>query len=235
VRADGYRWTAGIADTLSVFTPARAHWDEASASLRYHWDVGSLAAEVWHADRFSLTDQAVALDGYVDLWPRAYANLRYQYSAQAELYPQRAYRAEVFQGVNGGWELSASFDDLGFAADVHMWGAGLGRYVGNWYLRWRTLYIASPRPTGTSNRALARYYYSGDPDEYLEAHAGFSHGGEYLGESLVIQADRGWTAGVAAVKYWHGWGLKLGLDYSDEQAVSPFLERDLSLSLQRRW
>ena len=56
-------------------------------------------------ERFDAAKSSRYFDAYLDLWSRAYANVRYQYSADAALYPDHAYRAEVFQGVGEGWEL----------------------------------------------------------------------------------------------------------------------------------
>jgi len=120
------------------------------------------------ARRFSLTDHAFALDGYTDAWSRAYLNLRCQYSPNATLYPRQAYRAELFQGIGRGWEPSLSYDHMSFTSTkVDMYGVGFGKYVGNWYLRWRTLFIPSTT-LGVSHRAVARYYLSGNADDYVE-------------------------------------------------------------------
>lgn len=236
-RPEGFRWAASLDYGYSNFSPDRGTWHESGASVRHYWERGSLAAEYLEATRFRLTDVAVALDAYLDLWARGYANVRYQYSPDAALYPDHAYRAELFQGAGQGWELSGSYDRMSFTnSNVNMYGVGLGKYTGNWYFRWRTLFIPSTAKPGVSHRVVARYYFSGDADDYIELNGGFSRGGEYRSQSQIIDITKSWTVGVAVRKYFSSrWGVKLAADYSDEQTSIPFVERSVSISLLFRW
>ena len=233
----GFQWQASLDYSLSRFSPDRDKWDEYVASVRHYWEHASLAAEYLKAHRFSLSDDAVALDAYVDLWSRAYANVRYQYSPDGTLYPDYAYRAEVFQGVGHAWEVSGSYDRLSFTnSNVNMYGVGLGKYTGNWYLRWRTLFIPSTAKSGLSHRVIARYYFSGDADDYVELNGGFSRGGEFVNQSQVIEITKGWSVGAAVRKYFSPrWGAKFAADYSDEQTANPYVERSATISLLFRW
>jgi len=231
------RWLAHVGDTYSNFSAGRSAWSEYDASVRGYFPRGSLAVESLVARRFSLTDHAVALDDYTDAWSRAYLNLRYQYSPNATLYPRQAYRAELFQGIARGWEPSLSYDHMSFTStNVDMYGVGLGKYVGNWYLRWRTLFIPSTTGLGVSHRAVARYYFSGNADDYLELNGGFSHGNELLPHSVLVNVTSSWTAGAQMQKFFTpGWGIWLTGSVSDEHASNPFVERDASLTLLFRW
>jgi len=230
-------WLAHAGDTYSTFSPNGTHWSEYEASARWYLPRGSIAAEGLAASRFSLTDHAVALDAYADAWSRSYFNVRYQYSPGATLYPRQAYRAELFQGVLHGWEPSVSYDHMSFTnSTVDMYGVGLGKYVGNWYLRWRTLFIPSSPTLGVSHRAIARYYFSGNADAYLELNGGFGRGSELLPHSVVVNVTSSWSAGAQIQKYFtRQWGIWLTAGYSDEHAANPFLERDASLTLLFRW
>ena len=232
-----FRWLAHVGDTYSNFSAGRSAWSEYDASVRWYFPRGSLAAESLVARRFSLTDHALALDGYADAWRRAYLNLRYQYSPNATLYPQQAYRAELFQGIGRGWEPSLSYDHMSFTgSDVDLYGVGLGKYVGNWYLRWRTLFIPSTPALGVSHRAVARYYFSGNADDYVELNGGFSHGSELLAHSVVVNVTRSWTAGAQIQKFFTPrWGIWLTGSRSDEHTANPFVEWDASLTLLLRW
>jgi YaiO family outer membrane protein len=235
-QSGNFRWLAHAGDTYSSFSPSRSAWSEYDASVRWYFPRGSLAAETLVASRFSLTDHAVALDGYADAGPRAYLNLRYQYSPNATLYPQQSYRAELFQGIGRGWEPSVSYDHMSFSAsNVDMYGVGLGKYVGNWYLRWRTLFIPS-QTLGVAHRAVARYYFSGNADDYVELNGGFSHGSELLPHSVLVNVTSSWTAGAQLQKFFTPrWGIWLTGSLSDEHTSNPFLERDASLTLLLRW
>lgn len=237
VKPEDFLWSASLGYGYSDFSPARDRWYERSATVRRYWERGSLAAEYLEVNRFRLNDDAVALDAYIDLWSRGYANVRYQYSPDAALYPDDAYRAEVFQGVGQGWELSGSYDRMNFTnTKVNMYGLGLGKYTGNWYYRWRTLFIPSTAKLGVSHRAIARYYFSGDADDYFELNGGFSRGGEYRHLSQIVDITKSWTVGAAVRKYYSPqWGVKFAASYSDEQNSNSFAEKSYSLSLLFRW
>ena len=236
VVTEEYPWSAKLGYGFSSFTPDRADWHEYSASIRRKFSLGSLAFEYLAANRFNKTDNAVALDAYVDVWERAYANLRFQYSPSATLYPDYAYHLELFQGVGQGWELSASYDhmDFGSTSNVDMFGLGVGKYLGNWYLRWRTLFIPGTARMSISNRALARYYWAGTADDYLELNGGFSNGGEFVRNSTVVVATSSWSMGMAVQKYFTPqWGGKLSLGYSNDK--DAYAERSASAGLMYRW
>ncbi len=237
VKPESFLWSASLSYGYSDFSPVRDRWYERSASVRRYWERGSLAAEYLEANRFRLSDSAVALDAYLDLWSRAYANVRYQYSSDAVLYPNGAYRAEIFQGYGQGWELSGSYDRMNLTnTSVNMYGVGLGKYTGNWYFRWRTLFIPSTAKSGVSHRAIARYYFSGDADDYVELNGGFSRGGEYRHQSQIVDITKSWTVGAAVRKYFSPrWGVKFAASYSDEQNSNSFAERNFSLNLLFRW
>lgn len=236
-KPENFLWSASLSYSTSDFTPTRDRWHEYTASVRHYWERASLAAEYLKANRFDLADDAVALDAYIDLWSRAYANVRYQYSADAVLYPDDAYRAEIFQGYGQGWEFSGSYDRMNFTnSSVNMYGIGLGKYTGNWYYRWRTLFIPSAAKAGVSHRAIARYFFSGNADDYVELNGGFSRGGDYRRQSQIVDITSSWTVGAAVRKYYSPqWGVKLAADYSDEKTSNPFVERSVSISLLYRW
>ena len=232
-----YKWAASLSYGFSDYSPDRGHWDDYSITIRHYWKSASLAFEYLSAEHFDENDDAFALDAYVDIWPRAYANLRYQYSPDAERYPNYSYRMEIFQGVGKGWEPSVSYDHMNFGGNnVDMYGAGLGKYTGNWYLRWRTLFIPSTARLGISHRTIARYYYSGNGDDYVEINGGFSRGGEFIRDTRIIQATKSQSFGAALQKYFNPrWGIKLSAGYDDDKDTFPAVERSISVSVYTRW
>ena len=233
--SDQYKWALSLSYGFSDFSPNRGQWDDYSLTIRHYWNSASLGFEYLSAERFDLNDNAFALDAYVDVWPRAYANLRYQYSQDADLYPDYSYRIEIFQGVGKGWEPSVSYDHMNFRGNnVDMYGAGLGKYTGNWYLRWRTLFIPSTAKLGISHRAIARYYYVGNGDDYVEVNGGFSRGGEFIRGTRIVEATKSQSVGAAFQKYISPrWGIKLSAGYDDDK--NSFVERSFSVSVYTRW
>ncbi|MDQ3205309.1 MAG: YaiO family outer membrane beta-barrel protein, partial [Pseudomonadota bacterium] len=227
----GYRWSARISASRTSFSPDRDGWDDQELSLRHHFTRGSLALELLRAERFGRDDTAWALDAYTPLWNRAYANLRYQ--SGGGLLPDQSWRAEVFQGVGRGWELSGSYDHLDFGSGTDLYGVGVGRYVGNYYMRYKALYVGGSG--NVSHRGTLRNYYEGNGDDYVEITAGTGRSNE-VGDGQFDRSLRRSKSslGVAWVKYFHPqWGFKLGANYAND--VDGFDERRINASLYSRW
>ncbi len=218
---EGYHWSASLSGGITQFAPHRADWRDHGVTLRRYYRRGSLALDYLAANRFELSDDAYALDGYVDLWRGGYANLRYQHSEEAELYPGRAYRMEIFQSIRPGWELSLSHDHMNFGDNnVDLYGLGLGYYTGDWYLRGRTLFIPGGGRLDYSHSVLVRYYFSGTADDYTELRFGLS--------------DNSRSCSLAYQKYFTPrWGLKISGSYSDED--NSYVERGVSVGPSTRW
>ncbi|HNW91427.1 MAG TPA: YaiO family outer membrane beta-barrel protein, partial [bacterium] len=230
----GFAWSVNAEYGVTRFRPERAEWRESSVTVRRHFSRGSLAVEYLDANRFSLADRALAVDAYADLWPRAYVNLRYQHCDDGQLYANHAYRAELFQGVGSGWELSGSYDHMDWGTtNTDMYGAGLGRYFGDWYLRERTMFIPATAGMGYAHSLLARYYYSGNADDYAEISGGFGHGRQYRSDGTRERTQSS-SAGLVVQKYLTDhFGVKLGAGYDDDRHA--FVDYTLSIGLLTRW
>lgn len=231
--AKGFRWSASLSGSRSWFSPSRSAWTDANLSLRRHFARGSVALDLLSAHRFDRGDQAWALDAYTDLWPRAYANLRYQQAPSASLFPGHAWRAEVYQGVGKGWELSASIDQLRFDDTVNIYGVGIARYVGRFYLRARHLYIPSDNGHSSSDRLQVRYYYKGDADNYFEVAGGWGRSEDRLLGGVGTQG-RKHSVSVGYVRFpTPRSGFRIGADMGSERG--GFDDRGVSGALYLRW
>jgi len=231
----GYRWALRVGATNTRFDPSsREDWNEYEIALRRKFDRGSLALELLAADRFGNHGNAWALDAYVSLWERAYANVRYQHGG--DLFADNAWRAELFQGVGSGWEISGSYDHLEFdGSDTDMYGVGVGRYWGNFYARYRVLHVPGVGSGSLSHRAQLRYYYAGNADDYFEVYAGNgrSHEIDNSGFGRVVGSSHS-SFGANYVNYFApNWGFKLGVGFAND--VDGFDERSVSASLYSRW
>jgi YaiO family outer membrane protein len=231
--AAGYTWAASLSSSWTDVGNG-PRWNDQTASLRHYTKAGSLGFETLRAHRFGQHDYAWALDGYVDLWQGAYANLRYQHSATSRLFPANAGRAEVWQALGGGWEASLSDDVLGFDSRVNIYGASIARYTGNFYVQLRHQNIVSQGSHSTGERLLARWYYTGDADNYLELSANSGRSDDPL--SLVGGRARSGGGGFAWVRYFSPrWGGKLGASFSKTASGNGGKERGLTFALYRRW
>jgi YaiO family outer membrane protein len=229
--AAGYTWSASVA---SAWTDAGAapRWNDQTVSVRRYMKAGSLAFEALRARRFGRADDAWALDGYVNLWSGAYANVRYQRSAAARLFPANAGRAELVQSLGHGWEASVSDDVLGFAARVNIYGVGIAKYTGDWYLQLRHQNIVSAGSHGTGDRLLARWYYAGDSDTYAEVAVNGGRSDDPL--SLVGGRSRSGGGSATWVRYWTpAWGTRVGATFA--RAGGADRQRGLTAALTRRW
>lgn len=233
VAASGYQWGAGFGASVTDVSRFDARWNEQSASVRRYGELGSIAFEALRAHRFGNHDSAWALDAYTRLWTGAYANIRYQRSATARLYPETAWRAEAWQGLGGGWEASLSEDQLHFASStVKIHGASIAKYVGNFYLLLRLTSINTPTSDGTGRRLLARWYHAGDADNYVEMSLSGGRSEDAL--NLVAGRTQSGSASVSVVHYLtRDWGVKAGLSYA--RATNAGNEKSLSFSVSHRW
>jgi YaiO family outer membrane protein len=228
----GYRWAASAS---AGWTDAGngARWNDQSAGVRHYWDRGSLAFETLRARRFGQQDYAWALDAYTQLWQGAYSNIRYQHAPAERLFPGDSGRVEIWQSLGGGWEASISDDVLAFpSTHVNIVGASLGKYVGNFYLLLRHQNILSTGSHSAGDRALVRYYYTGDADNYVEAAANSGRSDD--AQSLVGGRTHSGGASFAWVRYWSpAWGTRVSGSFSRTDGAAN--ERGLGLSLYRRW
>ncbi|MTW14428.1 YaiO family outer membrane beta-barrel protein [Pseudoduganella eburnea] len=228
--AAGYTWSAGL--SASRTHVGDQNWRDYTASIRHYFTQGSLGFEVLDARRFGLTDKAYALDGYTPLWSSAYANVRYQRGPNSRLFPANSWRAEVFQSIDGGWELSGGIDDLGFDDHVKLYSVGVGKYTGNFYLRWRHQNIVSTGSHSSNDRLMVRYYDQGDADNYMEVNYSNGRSGEQLELSTGRQTTNSY--GVSIVRYvTPDWSVKAGASLS--RSTNAPNERSISVGLSRRW
>jgi YaiO family outer membrane protein len=231
--AAGYSWAASLSAGWTE-VGAGPRWNDQTASVRHYTPAGSLAFETLRAARFGRHDAAWALDAYTKLWAGAYANLRYQHSATGRLFPANAGRVELWQALGQGWEASLSDDVLGFDSRVNIVGASLARYFGDFYVQLRHQNIVSQGSHSTGERLLARWYYAGDADNYLELSANSGRSDDPL--SLVGGRARSGGGGVNWVRYFTPqWGGKIGATFSRSASGAGGNQRGLSFALYRRW
>lgn len=233
VAGGGYLWGASAGWDHTGFSGDRESWNDSDLTIRRQFSRGSLGLELLRADHFGESDIAWALDGYVPLWSRAYANLRYQHGPSDGMLPRQAWRVEVFQGVGSGWELSASVDHLRFSGDTEFYGIGVGRYVGNWYGRYKLQHVPGVGSGSWSHRVLLRNYYNGNADDYLEMSVSSGRSTDMDRFGSVVR-DSNAAIGIAWKRYFTPhWGFKVGAGYADDDG--GYDEQRFSFSLYTRW
>ena len=228
----GYNWALSLSTdrTIDGFGGAT----ENTLSLRRYTEYGSIALQTLDLRRFGETDHAWAVDAYPRLWQGAYANLRYQQSPSAVLYPGASWRAELYQGIGNGWELSASRDELGFSSHVKINGLGAAKYWGDYYVRVRYQTVKSDSSSGNGIRVVGRYYYQGNADNYLEASASSGRSDDF--EGALISPSRSNSRGMAWNSFLNrSWGFKVSYGLAEDNSSAAGLERSFGASLIYRW
>lgn len=239
VNRNGYPWSASFGVDYTAFPAGGLHWFDTTTTIRRHYASGSLGFEELTAHAFHLNDRAWALDDYADLWNRAYVNLRYQQGTDV-LFPRTLYRAEIFQGVGHGWELSASYERLNFPTPIALYGTSVAKYLGDWYVRWRHLYVpgtAGNPSLGNSDQLLIRDYYLGDADNYLQATASYgviiAPTGFILGP---VYAQHSWSVAASIVRFVTAHvGFGFGLDGGYGVEEEPYKSYGAFSTLYYRW
>jgi len=229
-----YGWAISIGASISDFTPVRDNeWKDNSISIRHYFSDGSIALESLNAERYGDTDTALALDAYVPLWSRAYANLRFQHASSPTLFPVYSWRTEIYQGVNGGWEISGSYDELSFGTNpVKIYSVGIGKYIGDFYLRLRQVIVPGDNGNSSSQKGVMRYYFKGDADNYFELNSSIGRDDDPL--VLANGNQNRDSLGIAFVYYpVKVLGYKLGCTYSRES--NSYSEREIFGALYYRW
>lgn len=231
--ADGYTWSMRAGIDRTTFSGGRDGWVDSNVTLRRKFERASLGLELLNANHFGRSNSAWALDSYVSLWARAYGNVRYQRGPSRGILPRYSWRTEVFQGVGRGWELSASVDHLRFSTETEFYGVAVGRYTGNWYLRYKLQHVPGVSSGSWSHRVVARNYYKGNADDYFEV-SGSTGRSSDLDRTGALVRDSNASMGVSWTHYFRpSWGFKVGAGYSDD--ADGFHEREVSFSLYRRW
>lgn len=230
--AAGYSWVAGLSGTWQDVGPGPS-WNDQTLSVRHYMKRGSIGFEALRAHRFDRTGRAWAIDAYAGLWQGAYANLRYQHAPGERLFPAHSGRIELYQSLGNGWEASLSDDLLGFDARVNIYGVGLAKYSGNFYVQLRHQNVVSQDAHSSGDRLLARWYYTGSADSYLEAAINRGRSDDPL--SLTGGRARSGGGSLTWVHYLsRDWGARVGASAA-RSGANGARERGVTLGLYRRW
>ncbi|MFC0253017.1 YaiO family outer membrane beta-barrel protein [Massilia consociata] len=231
--ASGHTWVAGLHGNWQD-VGAGTRWNDQTLSVRRYLQGGSIGVEALRAHRFDQAGRAWAIDAYASLWNGAYANLRYQRAPGARLFPANAGRVELYQSLGNGWEASLSNDVLGFDTRVNIYGVGLARYTGNFYVQLRHQNIVSGGARSSGDRLLGRWYYTGEADNHVEMTVNRGRSDDLL--SLTSGRARSGGGSLAWVHYLsRDWGGKIGASYARTDGGAGGRERGVSIGLYRRW
>lgn len=217
-------------EALSGGRPA---WHAAALRLSHHRHGRTVAGEVVFARRFGLSDAGAVLEGWTPLWRRAYGSLRVQLTPDADVLPRMDVVLDVYQGVNGGWEISGGYRRMQFTSGVDIYHAGLAKYAGNWYLRGRVTLVPRGGTTGSSGFAAARRY-GATADDWWELGGGLGEELITVGAGPAVAVRRNGVALARMQRYvTRRTGIALGASYNGTRGFSS--RAGVSASLLHRW
>ncbi len=225
-------WELSAGFEHSSFPYNREEWIGLSASVKREHRFGSTMLESLRARRFSQWDRAAALDNYINLWRRAYVNARIQAGFDSKFFPKTDALAELFQGFGPGMELSASYKYSGYVNDnSDQYGAGLGAYIGRFYVRAKSVFIPANGGSAYSQQFLSRAYLK-TVDDFIELSGGFGKDVLLVGSAAgPAPQDRAIAfIGGRVQKFVRPWiGASLSGSYQDYEGLPP--ERNVKIQL----
>ncbi len=226
-------WIAGTHMGMSRFSNDRPSWFE--NVLRFgqrNYGGSSAFFEIGRVSRHAEPDLFAAADLYRVLRPGSYVNLRLSAAPSADIMPRFDVYAEGFHGVGRGWEISNAYRLARFTGKtIHSASAGLGRYVGNWYLRARASITPASGTMGHGLLVMARRYEDG-PDEFIGVTLATGR------DVVAFPTGRVDLRDVISVSFTMqrfiraGAGVRIGIDYVDDGDLSRW---GLAAGFIARW
>lgn len=227
-------WEAAVRYDYDRVSDGRADWHRWTGVLQRDLPGGTVAATLVRQRRFGVADEGIAVDVWQDLWTDAYGHLGVGVGLDARIRPRRSLQAEVYQSL-GAWELIAHYGWRRYTGDnVHLFGPGLARYVGAWYLRTRTTIAPRSSTWAVAQRVgIRRFYYWTPSSSYVDLEAGAGRSVELVGPNDNLLVAR--TVFVSLrVRHFltNRLGLTAALRYSDD---GPFSRTGGTVGLFARW
>ncbi len=165
-------WEPVLLWERQTFSDDRPEWRTTQVTMKRELTQGSVALGFMRTRRYDMGDAAILSEAYVDLWRRAYVNLRLQLAREGNVLPRADIAGELFQGFGNGWELSGSYRRMNFPDQpVEIYGLGLLKYVGNGLLRGRGLWVPGEQGSTVYMSGAARWYLA-TVDDFIELGGG---------------------------------------------------------------
>lgn len=211
-------WEASVRYDYDRVSGDRKDWQRWTISLKRDVPRGTIMASFDRQRRFGVVDAGGAVDVWQDLWSEAYGHLRVGLGPNARIRSQRTVRADLHQSI-GAWEVSGQYSWRHYRTDdVHLFGPGLARYVGSWYLRTRTTVVPRPGTWAVAQRlGVRRFYSSTAPASYVDAEGGIGRSVELVGADSELLVTRTFFASVRVRHFLTPHlGVTAALRYSDD-------------------
>ncbi|WP_266364065.1 YaiO family outer membrane beta-barrel protein [Tellurirhabdus rosea] len=144
----------------------KAPWQVASLTYGRTTRLGSLAARVNYANRFSGTGFQAELDAYPRLSPTFYAYVSVGLSGDEPIFPRFRAGASLYANLPRSFEAEVGARYLKFSSPTWIYTASAGKYVSSFWINLRTYLIPGDHALSKTFIGTVRYYYGG-ADDYL--------------------------------------------------------------------
>jgi YaiO family outer membrane protein len=227
-------WKAAVRYDYDRVSGGRADWRRWTGVLQRDIPGGTVVATLVRQRRFDIADEGITVDLWHDLWSGAYGHVGVGVGPSARVRPQRQLGGEVYQSL-GSWELLGHYGWRRYATDdVHLFGPGLARYVGAWYLYTRTTVAPRKSTWAVSQRVgIRRFYYWTPSPSYIDLESGMGRSVEFVGPNADLLVARTFFASLRVRHFLtERFGLTAALRYSDD---GPFTRMGGAAGLFARW
>lgn len=163
-----------VAYTLDVFNPDfnRDPWHLFAFSYGRKTKLGTVIARANYARRFGEQGFQYEMDAYPKISENNYGYLNYGYS-QNVLFPKNRLGAEWYHNFPNAFEGSLGVRFLDFSSSgVDIYTATFGKYIGNYWISFRTYVTPDTDGTSVSGFLSARRYFA-DSENYVGLRAGY--------------------------------------------------------------
>jgi len=229
-------WSATFFYDFENFTPKRNNWNTFTGYIKRELSFGSIILGGIKTYRFGLKDQALFLDSYFNLWRKAYGNWVHNIAINRKFLPSNYFRIEVYQSVGKGWEISGSYGHMNFPANkVDLYSIMVAKYIRDWYIRGRILWVPKYEKTGRSYSLSIRKYL-GSVEDFID----FVYGWSALLNELLTEEDLE-RVRASSIRLRYEKSLKPYLSlfvqgsYRNDKEAYIAITRALSIGVTYRW
>lgn len=143
------RWRGDLLLGTDQFEAERNAWSLGRATVGYHDGRLGVAADLWSARRFDVTDQGGGIDLALPVGRRTSLYLRGALAPDAAVLPEREGVVEVSTALRRGWDGALRYRRSIYRdREAHAFTVGVGRSRGRWYLRLLGTVVRSDEASG---------------------------------------------------------------------------------------
>jgi len=148
-----------------------APWQLASIEYGRQTGMGSIIGFINYANRFNTNGVQYEIDAYPHISKTFYAYVSGGYSGDVGVFPQSRAGFSLYANLPSSFEGEVGFRYLHFTGDTWIYTASVGKYIGNFWLNFRT-YLTPSNSSISQSYSVHVRYYTGGADDYLSLGVG---------------------------------------------------------------